>query len=182
MRWFHVIFTEKDESKFAYGIFKLCIVIYTQCGKNGNLLSHFFGKNFVKATFLLKKLLNSWYDEIFWWECRVNFSITTLVWKNEKFTATPQFFSVKSIYSKTLISWNFCEKWWEWIHSAVWKDEKIFRQINSLVISLVKPLLSRNFCQKSVKVNHRNFHTVQWSNYIRCIQVWRSIRFFFMWA
>ena len=29
-----------------------------------------------------------------------------------------------------------------------------------LVISLVKPLLSRNFCQKCVRVNFRNFHTV----------------------
>ena len=35
-----------------------------------------------------------------------------------------------------------------------------FRQINSLVFSLVKTLLSRNFCQKSVTVNFRNFHTV----------------------
>ena len=38
--------------------------------------------------------------------------------------------------------------------------KKIFREINCLVISLVKPLLSRNFRQKSVTVNFRNFHTV----------------------
>ena len=37
----------------------------TQCGKNRNLLSLFSDKNFVKVTFLLKKLLNSWFDEIF---------------------------------------------------------------------------------------------------------------------
>ena len=49
---------------------------------------------------------------------------------------------------------------------TVWKNEKfsltkkIFRQINSLVISLVKLLLSQNFCQKCVRVNFRNFHTV----------------------
>ena len=48
----------------------------------------------------------------------------------------------------------------------MWKIEKFtvtqkkFRQINSLVFSLVKTLLSRNFCQKSVTVNFRNFHTV----------------------
>ena len=30
--------------------------------------------------------------------------------------------------------------------------EKIFREINSLVTSLGKPLLSRNFCQKSTSV------------------------------
>ena len=39
--------------------------------------------------------------------------------------------------------------------------QKIFRQINSLVTYLVKPLLSRNFCQKCVRENSRNFHTVR---------------------
>ena len=38
--------------------------------------------------------------------------------------------------------------------------EKIFRQINYLVISIVKPLLSRNFCEKSVRENFYNFHIV----------------------
>ena len=45
-------------------------------------------------------------------------------------------------------------------HSVVkWKiysRQKIFRQINSLVISLVNTLVSRNFCQKSVRVNSWN--------------------------
>ena len=51
-------------------------------------------------------------------------------------------------------------------HHTVWKSEnfslteKIFRQINSLVIYLLKPLLSRNFYQKCVRGNSRNFHTV----------------------
>ena len=50
---------------------------------------------------------------------------------------------------------------------TVWKlqnwslIEKIFREINSLLISLVKTLLSRNFCQKWVKENFWNFHTVE---------------------
>ena len=39
--------------------------------------------------------------------------------------------------------------------------EKKFRQINSLVICLVKLLLSRNFCPKSVRLKFHNFHTVQ---------------------
>ena len=49
---------------------------------------------------------------------------------------------------------------------TLWKNEKFtlteifFRQINSLVIYLVNALLSRNFCQKSVRVNSNNFHTV----------------------
>ena len=37
---------------------------------------------------------------------------------------------------------------------------KKFRQINSLVTYLVNPLLSRNFWQKCVRGNSRNFHTV----------------------
>ena len=41
--------------------------------------------------------------------------------------------------------------------------EKKFRQINYLVITLVKPVLSRNFLQKCVRgvtENFRHFHTV----------------------
>ena len=61
---------------------------------------------------------------------------------------------------------------WEWfceisrLCTAVWKNEKfgltekIFRQINSLVICLVKPLLSRNFCRKTVRLKFHNFLTV----------------------
>ena len=55
----------------------------------------------------------------------------------------------------------------QWLFSTLWKlrkftlTEKKFRQITYLVISLVKLLLSRNFCQKCVRVNSRNFHTVQ---------------------
>ena len=38
---------------------------------------------------------------------------------------------------------------------------KKFRQINSLVTSLVTTLFSRNFCQRWVTVNFHNFHTEQ---------------------
>ena len=76
---------------------------------------------------------------------------------------TPAF--PKLISSKIWVidkSWHFhtvsvehsVEKWE--IHSH-WKN---FRQINYLVTLLVKPFLSRNFCQKTVRVNFRNFHTV----------------------
>ena len=50
---------------------------------------------------------------------------------------------------------------------TVWKNEKFtlteifFRQINYLVILLVKSLFSRNFCQKSVRVNFRSFLSVE---------------------
>ena len=55
--------------------------------------------------------------------------------------------------------------------STVWKHEKftltenIFREIISLVTtSSVKMLLSRTFCQKCVRVNFCNFHTVLSTN------------------
>ena len=47
-----------------------------------------------------------------------------------------------------------------WKNEKFGLTEKIFRQINSLVICLVKPLLSRNFCRKSVRLKFHNFHTV----------------------
>ena len=57
--------------------------------------------------------------------------------------------------------------WIEWIkclHSAEKRKNlyhgKVFRQLISLVTTLVKTLHSRNFRQKSVMVNLRNFHTV----------------------
>ena len=37
----------------------------TQCWNNRNFLSHFFDKNFVKPTVLIKTLLRSWFHEIF---------------------------------------------------------------------------------------------------------------------
>ena len=40
-----------------------------QCGNCCNLVSHIFGKNFVKVTFLLKKLLKS-FNEIFFGETK----------------------------------------------------------------------------------------------------------------
>ena len=79
---------------------------------------------------------------------------------------------------KPLLSRNFCQKRvrekFRNFHSVMhtlWKlqkfslTEKKFRQINYLVISLVKPLLSRNLCQKSVRVNFCNFYTVMAMNF-----------------
>ena len=60
------------------------------------------------------------------------------------------------------------------IFLTVWNNEKFtitekkFRQINYLVISLVKPLLSRNFCQKYVRVIFRNFYTAVLKYMISC--------------
>ena len=82
---------------------------------HGILLSLIFGKNFVKATFLLKKSLNSWFDEIFFrwekisvistvWHCELT------LWKNEKFSLMPfcansNFFREIST-AQIFFSWN----------------------------------------------------------------------------
>ena len=47
---------------------------------------------------------------------------------------------------------------------------KEFRQINYLVIFWVKPLVSRNFYEKSVRENFCNFHTVPLSKPIKMIR------------
>ena len=48
---------EQAETKLDATMRKMVRV--SQCGNYGNLLSLFFGKNFVKITILLTKLLNS---------------------------------------------------------------------------------------------------------------------------
>ena len=62
----------------------------------------------------------------------------------------------------------FSKKAWEWIliistlvqawHEKFSLAKKIFRQFSSLVKDVT--LLSRNFCQKCVRLNCSNFHTV----------------------
>ena len=54
----------------------------TQCGNYGNLLSHFFGKNFVKATSALEKLLTKLSSRNFS-TVRVNFSFFNTVMVNQ---------------------------------------------------------------------------------------------------
>ena len=81
--------------------------------------------------------------------------------------------------AKPLFSRNFCEKCVREnlcnfsIHTVAASQcgktrnslSSIFLSFNSLVTYLVnvKPLLSRNFCQKCVRENYRNFHTVMHS-------------------
>ena len=91
------------------------------------------------------------------------------MWKLQKFSLT--LFSQKfhasngskvDLLKKLLKSW-FDELFFQW--------EKSFRfsTLCSVVISLVKPLLSRNFCEKSVRENFCNFHTVQiWRKIFQC--------------
>ena len=84
----------------------------------------------------------------------------SLVWQTFRETNV---FIVEEI-TKALISRNISDHEIT-SHCTVWKNEKtltqnFFRQINYLVILLVKSLFSRNFCQKRVRVNFCNFHTV----------------------
>ena len=87
-------------------------------------------------------------------------------------------YSEAILLKKTLLHWfhgkiqtvlqKFCEtKIRQFLYCTLWKlrkfnlTQKIFRQNTYLVISLVKLLLSRNFCQKCVRVNFWNYHTVE---------------------
>ena len=89
--------------------------------------------------------------------------------KLRKFTVTLfwQKFRESNVFTKEIARVNLTKYFLvrHCVHSTVWKNEKFTltqnfsRQINYLVILLVKPLLSRNFCQKRVSFNFRNFHT-----------------------
>ena len=62
-------------------------------------------------------------------------------------------------------------------------SQKIFREINSLVTSLVKMLVSRNFCQKSVREKLRKFSfTHFWQKFRESILLKRWFHeIFFRW-
>ena len=89
----------------------------------GNLLSLYFGLKFVKPTYLLKKIINSWFDEFFFrWEY-INFwffhNVHTTLWKLQKFTATvfSQIFRQITVLLKNFTVNGFDEKYfaWQWI-------------------------------------------------------------------
>ena len=64
-----------SRKKLGKHIVEITKLFYPQCGNYGILVSHFFGKNFVKATVLLNKSLKSWFDEIFFqWDQIFHFS------------------------------------------------------------------------------------------------------------
>ena len=55
--------------------------------------------------------------------------------------------------------------------------EFFFRQLNSSDFFLVKPLLSRKFCQKSVRENFYNFHSVVWDLAQKSFDFPKKVRF-----
>ena len=110
-----------------------------------------------------------------WWEKKIvkrmcdklgpQFPVHCQTSKCRKYLCEKKKWWCKSISSK--LQKKYLKKKWFTFHCG-WKlrkftlTKKIFRQTNYLVISLVKVLLSRNFCQKRVRVNFCNFHTVVW--------------------
>ena len=97
----------------------------------------------IKTTFLQTKLLNSWFDEIF-------FGCERGMWSKN----IEEYF-----YNERNFPRSQCGK----MRNSL-SQKKIFRQINYLVTYLVNPLLSRNFCQKCVRENSLNFCTTVWKN------------------
>ena len=84
------------------------------------------------------------------------------VWKNETFSLTTKIFrQINSLVTYLVHISTICTAQCEKTRHSLSLKKKI-RQINYLVISLVKPLISRNFCEKSVRENFCNFHTVQY--------------------
>ena len=73
---FTVLISRKNSNHFAKILRdKNSSISILWCGNYGNSLSGIFGKNFVKVTVLLNKLLKSWFDEIFFrWERISRFS------------------------------------------------------------------------------------------------------------
>ena len=89
------------------------------------LISHFFRKKFVKVTVLLKKLLNSWFDEIFV-SVRVFFffsffhTVPFTLLKLRNFTATvfwQIFRQIKVLLKNFTMNWFDGKNLWQWISS-----------------------------------------------------------------
>ena len=94
------------------------------CGNYRNLLSRFFDKNFVKATHLLNKILNSWFDgknsgesifSFFHSVFRKLHSVQKYYKTRSRFIRKNQHFSVKSTFSlMKLLKIRFHEILWVW--------------------------------------------------------------------
>ena len=133
-------------------------------GNYGNSLSRIFGKNFVKVTVLLSKLLKSWFDEIFfWWEKISRFSTFSQCGKLLRNTITlKNFREINSLVTSSvkMLIWrknvDFPVKivivfLTTFPHSALWNYEFLHFYDNNFVKAEVsKELFSRNM----VSVKH----------------------------
>ena len=77
--------------------------------------------------------------------------------------------SVKSWFDEIFFQWDqifhfstLCTVWSS--HQKLFSWNQLFKLY--LVTSLLKVLLSRNFCQKNVRGNFRNFHTALWALFL----------------
>ena len=119
-----------------------------KCGNYGNSLSHFFDKNFVKVTFLLKKMLKSWFDEIFYAEAAE--AIYHLTHQNNHFYRLKNdqsWFNVKSVrqknnffHEKYVISFNTDGKFVKWgsSGSAYYSNTHLFSNFCSKNVTFTK--------------------------------------------
>ena len=140
--WFDEIFFQWEQ------IIHFSTLCCAQCGKCGNSLSRFFGKNFVKVTVLLKKLLKSWFHENFFqWERISRFSTLCSVekWKiysHWNFFPSNQLFS--DLFSKCVAFTKFLPK----------KRESNFTWFRHCAVLKLRNFLSRFFGKNSVKARH----------------------------
>ena len=106
---------------------------------------------------------------------RIFYKFTVVMWKNEKSTLTKNIRKIDTLVTslgKNVDSTKCFKKKRE---SKFLQCGKVFTltKINFvkstiyIVNSLVKPLLSRKFCQKSMRVNFHNFHTVSMAHTVR---------------
>ena len=126
-----------------------------------------FGKNFVKVTFLLNKLPKSWFDEIFFstlWVCNSQCGKTRNSFSPKKKFRQINYLVIKHEYLRSCASRCLSLSSSSSFPGVleIHRDTRAYiLDLASRNFSLVKPLLSRNFCQKCVRVNLRNFHIVQ---------------------
>ena len=88
-----VNFTEFFSVRENFLFFHITVYCARGVENYGNLLSHFFSKNFVKTTFLQTKLLNTWFDEIFFGVnvCEIKL---TFDGKNVKFSKETRYYRI----------------------------------------------------------------------------------------
>ena len=99
------------------------------------VISHIFGKNFVKVT--LTQLFRNLLSKTHRVEMRIK-RRTCFLRKNQHLFPSNQRFYYRVDFTKNSWVWS--------LFLVLYRNEK--------------PLLSRNFCQKCVRVNSHNFHTV----------------------
>ena len=132
--------------------------LIAHCKNYGSSLSRIFGKNSVKVTVILNKLLKSWFDEVFLGEREFIVFHTILwlsiaVWKFQHFSVIQILREI--IFGNFLVPQNYrCDR--ILAASEFWIFGN-FREINTLVTYLV--ILSK-FWHKKLPKQHSNWDLV----------------------